>query len=182
MEEEEENTAFLSGIPEDNRGLYGAYYLTTIEDVCVVDDVRAPADDEYNLDEFSGYTMANDELESVTGIPWKLRLRLLDNEGRGMQIHCRMSEDYLDIEPGMSAVGVLLSTSKTFGELAGMADFCVIDEEGPVAWVGDYPYLEKDKFLRTLNQNGVLDELFKYDDDDDQGTNGKQEKAIQYVR
>ena len=38
--------------------------------------------------------MASDELESLTGIPWKLR---------GIQVHSRMSEEYLGIEPGMDA-------------------------------------------------------------------------------
>ena len=84
-----------------------------------------------------------------------------------MQVHSRLSEDYLDIEPGMNAVGVLLSTSKGFGELAGMTDFCVLDEvDGEaIAWVGDYPYLDKDLFLRTINDNGVSDSLLEFEDD-----------------
>lgn len=158
------------GIPQDKRGLYGAYYVTNIRDVCVVDDVLAPAADEYDLAEFIGYKKEKDELEAITGIPWKLRLKLMDEEDRGMQIHCRMSEDYLDVQPGMDMIGVLLSTSTEFTELAGMSDFCVLDDEGPVAWVGDYPYLVKDVFLRTLDSNGVLDSIpldhqeeFKYD-------------------
>jgi hypothetical protein len=169
---------FFMGIPSDKRGLYGAYYVSRIEDVCVVDDVLAPSQDEYDLDEFSGYTMDKDELESITGIPWKLRLRLLDKEDRGMQIHCRMSEDYLDIQPGMHMIGVLLSTNKEFGELAGMSDFCVLDEEGPVAWVGDYPYLDKNKFMRTLDSNGVMDAIMSDYEDDDIEEEGK--KALSY--
>jgi len=138
--------------------------------LCIVVDVRASSEEEYDLDEFSGYTMATDELQSVTGLPWKLRLRLLDDEGRGMHVHSRMSEDYLDIQPGMNAVGVLLSTSKKFGKLAGMSDFCILDDVDGVAvsWVGDYPYLDKDMFLRTLNENGVTDSLLlDYDEDSD---------------
>ena len=165
-------------LPEDKRGLYGGYYVSQIEDVCVVDDVRASSDEEYDLDEFNGYTMATDELEGVTGLPWKLRLRLLDDEGRGMQVHSRMSEEYLDLRPGMHAVGVLLSTSKQFGELAAMTDFCILDDDDgeACAWVGDYPYLEKDTFLRILNENGIANDLLdeqyddeeeEYDDDDD---------------
>ena len=86
-----------------------------------------------------------------------------------MQVHSRLSEDYLDIEPGMNAVGVLLSTSKGFGELAGMTDFCVLDEmDGKaVAWVGDYPYLDKDMFLRTINDNGVSGGLLELEDEVD---------------
>lgn len=159
-------------IPEDKRGLYGAYYVARIEDVSVVDDVRATSDEEYDLSEFNGYTMASDELESLTGIPWKLRLRLSDEKGRGMQVHSRMSEDYLGIEPGMDVVGVLLSTSRKFDKLAGMTDFCILDTvaldgrdnnqgvaSAAVAWVGDYPYLDKDVFLRKLNENGITDSL-----------------------
>ncbi|KAL7540521.1 hypothetical protein ACHAXR_010186 [Thalassiosira sp. AJA248-18] len=184
------------GIPEDKRGLYGAYYVTRIEDVCVVDDVQASADDEYDLEEFSGYTMANDELEGVTGLPWKLRLRLSDEEGREMQVHSRMSEEYLDIAPGMNAVGVLLSTSKRFGELAGMTDFCVLDEVdgAAVAWVGDYPYLDKDMFLRTMNENGVTDRLLEFEEDEEEDDflydsseeeesygSGEEEEAEEYI-
>jgi hypothetical protein len=89
----------------------------------------------------------------------------MDEENRGMQIHCRMSEEYLDVQSGMDMIGVLLSTSTEFTELAGMSDFCVLDEEGPVAWVGDYPYLAKDTFLRTLDSNGVLDTIYEEGND-----------------
>ena len=188
MDDDDDDDNYWSGIPEDQRGLYGAYYVSQIEDVCVVDDVRASSDEEYDLDEFSGYTMATDELESVTGLPWKLRLRLLDDEGRGMQVHSRMSEEYLDIQPGMNAVGVLLSTSKKFGQLAGITDFCVLDEvDGTaVAWVGDYPYLDKDIFLRTLSQNGVTDSLLDFrvdeeDDYDDDDNEDKEEAEEEYI-
>ena len=60
-------------------------------------DVRATSDEESDLSEFYGYTMASDELESLTGIPWKLRLRPSDGKGRGIQVHSRMSEEYLGI-------------------------------------------------------------------------------------
>ena len=128
--------------------------------------MRATSDEEYDMSEFCGYTMASDELESLTGIPWKLRLRLSDEKGRGMQ--------YLGIEPGIDAVGVLLSTSRKFDKLAGMTDFCILDKvivgggragkdqgvaAAAVAWVGDYPYLDKDTFLRKLNENGISDRL-----------------------
>lgn len=167
----------LRDLPEDKRGLYGAYYVGTIEDACVVDDVRAPAGEEYDLDEFDGYTMASDELEGVTGLPWKLRLRLRDDEGRGMQVHSRMSEGYLDLRPGMAAVGVLLSVSRGFGELAGMTDFCVLDGEdgAAVAWVGDYPYLDKDEFLRSLDESGVAASLIDFE------AGEEEEEAEEYI-
>lgn len=191
---------YIRTLPEDKRGLYGAYYISRIVDVCVVDDVRATRDEEYDLSEFMGYTQASDEMESITGIPWKVRLRLTDDAGRGMQVHSRMSEEYLGICPGMTAVGVLLSTSKRFTKLAGITDFCILDvvlgntndddssrrrrrrrgnEGGGVAnvkaitWVGDYPYLDKAMFLRTLNENGisdrVLDNYFDTKNNDDDG-------------
>jgi hypothetical protein len=175
---------------EDARGLYGAYYVARIEDACVVDDVRANVDDEYDLSEFVDYKTSNDELESVTGIPWKLRLRLSDGYGRAMQVHSRMSEGYLDVRPGMFAVGVLLSAGREFRKLAGMTDFCVLDVVAEndddddygggsggktidaIAWVGDYPYLDKAMFLRTLSENGIVDRLLddistNIDDDDE---------------
>lgn len=169
VDSDDADDGYWSGIPENKRGLYGAYYTAKVDDICVVDDVRATADEEYDLDEFSDYTKTTDELENMTGIPWKLRLRLLDDEGRGMQVHARMSEDYLDLEPGMSAVGVLLSTSKQFDQLAGMTDFLVLDEVdgSTITWVGDYPYLPKDEFLRIIEQNGVADELLELQEDEE---------------
>jgi hypothetical protein len=179
---------FILSLPENKRGLYGAYYIATIQDVCVVDDVRATASQEYDLVEFNQYTQDRDEMMSITGIPWKLRLRLSDMAGREMQVHCRLSEEYLPIQCGMTAVGVLLSTSRKFTKLAGMTDFCILnvlydDDTGDdddddderqqqrggakttdanvevVTWVGDYPYLDKAMFLRTLNKNGITDKL-----------------------
>ena len=185
---DDEDDDYWSGIPDDKRGLYGAYYTAKLDDVCVVDDVRATSDEEYDLDEFSDYTKTTDELESMTGIPWKLRLRLLDDEGRGMQVHARMSEDYLDLEQGMSVVGVLLSTNKQFDQLAGMTDFLVLDEidGSAVAWVGDYPYLPKDEFLRIIENNGVAEELLQEEDyfdeeDEDYDEDEVQEKNEELV-
>ena len=99
-----------------------------------------------------------------------------------MQVHCRMSEEYLDLEPGMDMVGVLLSTSTEFTELAAMSDFCVLDEEGPIAWVGDYPYLSKDTFLRTLDSNGVLDDVFSVYDDYQDGDDVREKVKLSYRR
>ena len=184
-EDEDIDGDFILSLPENKRGLYGAYYIATIQDVCVVDDVRATASQEYDLVEFSQYTQVRDEMMSITGIPWKLRLRLSDMAGREMQVHCRLSEEYLPIQCGMTAAGVLLSTSRKFTKLAGMTDFCILnvlyddtdadDDDGRqqqrggakttdanvevVTWVGDYPYLDKALFLRTLNKNGITDKL-----------------------
>ncbi len=62
---------------------------------------------------------------------------------------------------------MLLSTSREFVKLAVMADFCVLDAAGGMVWVGDYPYLDEEKFLRTLGENGIADSLVDiiiYDD------------------
>ena len=130
---------------EDKRGLYGAYYFGRIEQVCVVESPTALADEEYSLDDFEGYTMEKDELEREIGMPYNLRLRVIDGEvnGRSLQIHARMSEEYLDLEYGMPVCSILLSPSKSFDSLAALTDFCVPDA-GP-CWVGDYPYLDRDK-------------------------------------
>ncbi|KAL3810665.1 hypothetical protein ACHAXA_001054 [Cyclostephanos tholiformis] len=185
--------------------LYGAYYVARIDDVCVVDDVRANVDDEYDLSEFEDYATSNDELEGLTGIPWKLRLRLVDDMSRRMQVHSRMSEGYLDIRPGMIAIGVLLSTGRDFRKLAGMTDFCVVDvvtardggdgsDVTAIAWVGDYPYLNKAMFLRTLDENGITDRLLDdYDEmcghenddngddigDDEENSDGEQDDDME---
>ena len=60
--------------------------------------------------------------------------------------------------------------------------------------MGDYPYLDKDIFLRTLSQNGVTDSLldfevdeqddYDYDDDDDDTDDideGKEEAEDEYI-
>lgn len=109
-----------------------------------------------------------------------------------MQVHARMSEDYVDLEPGMSVVGVLLSTSKQFDQLAGMTDFLVLDEVdgSTITWVGDYPYLPKDEFLRIIEKNGVADELLDLpdddeyfdDEDDDSNDEVEKEKKLAHVK
>ena len=143
IDEDDEDDFF--SVDEDKRGLYGAFYLGRIEHVCVVDYPSDPPEDEYSLDEFEGYTMEKDEQERETGIPYSLRLRVTDetdfDEGRELQIHTRMSEEYLDLEPGMPVCTVLLSTSQKFQSLSAITDFCVPDA-GP-CWVGDYPYLDR---------------------------------------
>ena len=132
-------------IDEDKRGLYGAFYLGRIDHICVVDYPSDPPEEEYSLDEFEGYTMEDDEQERESGIPRSLRLLVTDegdfDEGRELQIHTRMSEEYLDLEVGMPVCAVLLSTSQRFESLTAITDFCVPDA-GP-CWVGDYPYLDR---------------------------------------
>jgi len=155
---------------EDKRGLYGAFYFGRIEHICVVDYPLDPPEDEYDLEEFMDYTMEEDEQERETGIPYSLRLRVTDatdengDGGRELQIHARMSEEYLDLEEGMPVCAVLLSTSQQFQTLAAITDFCVPD--GGPTWVGDYPYLDR----AALEEMFVEDrELWDYLRDEGRG-------------
>lgn len=148
------------GRGEDKRGLYGALYLGRICNVCVVEDPYDLPQDEYPLEEFEGYTMETDELERITGKPFNLRLRVTDgissdygSNGRELQIHTRMSEEYLDLEKGMPVCTLLLSTSQAFESLSALTDFMVPDA-GP-CWIGDYPYLDRP----------VLENMFVQDDE-----------------
>lgn len=145
-------------IDEDKRGLYGAFYLGRIEDVCVVEFPSDLSEDEYSLDDFEDYTMEKDDQEREIGIPYSLRLRVTDStdfeEGRELQVHTRMSEDYLDLEVGMPVCAVLLSTSQRFQSLSAITDFCVPDA-GP-CWVGDYPYLDRPELEKLFVKDEEL--------------------------
>jgi len=134
----------------DNAGLYGSLLLGRIDDVCVVENNAAT--EEYNLDEFQDYKSDEDELEEISGFPYLIRMRVSDDEGRELQIHSRLSEEYLGIEQGMPAASILLSTSQTFSSLSAMSDIYV---PGATCFVGDYPY---------LNRPG-MEELFSSDED-----------------
>ncbi len=122
----------------DNAGLYGSLLLGRVEDVCVVESNEATV--EYDLDEFQDYTVDEDELEEISGFPYLIRMRIGDDEGRELQIHARLSEEYLGIEEGMPAAGIMLSTSQTFSSLSAMSDIYVPDA---TCFVGDYPYLNR---------------------------------------
>lgn len=146
---------------EDNRGLYGAFYFGRISNVCVVEDPSDPLEDEYPLDEFEGYTMETDDLERMTGRPYNLRLLVTDDatsdygsDGRELQIHARMSEEYLDLEVGMPVCTLLLSGSQKFESLAALTDF-LIPDAGP-CWVGDYPYIDRPVLERLFVKDGEL--------------------------
>lgn len=146
---------------EDKRGLYGALYFGRISNVCVVEDPYDLPQDEYPLEEFEGYTMETDELERITGKPFNLRLRVTDDissdygsSGRELQIHTRMSEEYLDLEKGMPVCTLLLSTSQKFESLAALTDFMVPDA-GP-CWIGDYPYIDRPVLENMLVQDDEL--------------------------
>lgn len=144
---------------EDNRGLYGAFYFGRIQKVCVVEDPGDSPDLEYDLDEFEGYTMETDEMEKLTGDPYILRLLVTDDEdddgsGRELQIHARMSEEYLDLEVGMPVCTILFSQSQTFESLAAMTDF-VVPDAGP-CYIGDYPYIDRPVLESMLTNDDEL--------------------------
>ena len=134
----------------DKNGLYGALFLGCIGDVCVVEDSNA--NEEFDLSEFGDYRMEDDELERFTGRPYLLRILLQDTTDRELQVHARMSEEYLDLVEGMSCAVILLSTSPEFSELAALTDVFVPEA---ACWVGDYPYLDR----------AEMEELFVEDDD-----------------
>jgi len=146
---------------DDNRGLYGAFYFGRISNVCVVEDPTDSPEDEYPLDDFEGYTMETDELELLTGRPYNLRLLVTDDktsdygsDGRELQIHARMSEEYLDLDVGMPVCTLLLSASQKFESLAALTDFFISDA-GP-CWIGDYPYIDRPVLERMFVKNDEL--------------------------
>ena len=134
----------------DNAGLYGSILLGRVDDACVVENNASI--EEYDLDDFQDYQRDEDEMEEIYGSPYLIRMRIRDDEGRELQIHSRLTEEYLGIEQGMPVAGILLSTSQTFSSLSAMSDIYVPDAG---CFVGDYPY---------LNRPGMK-ELFASDDD-----------------
>lgn len=162
---------------DSNMGLFGAYYIASVQKVAVVESTLSPEEDELDIRDFYDYTMETDENEKTTGSPWMLRLNIGDRYGRDIQVHARMSEDYVNIRKGMPCASILLSTDKNFHILSGLTDFYIPDAR---CCVGDYPYLDKFNFGRILNEEGLL-EVFDQedqqwmedevdDDDDDDGT------------
>ena len=142
---------------EGRRGLYGALFLGRIEDVCVVEEENATASDEYDLSDFANYKMEEDELEEWAGTPYLLRVNFQDGTGRTLQVHSRMSEEYIDLEPGQPVLGVMLSTSQSFTTLAALTDIFVPDLK---IWIGDYPYLDRAETEQLLaNDDEVWDLL-----------------------
>jgi hypothetical protein len=121
---------------KNEEGLFGSLLLGRVDDVCVVEDTAAM--EEYDLEDFQDYTPEADELEQIAGTPYLIRLRVSDDEGRELQVHARLLEEYLLIEQGMPASAILLSTSQSFESLAALTDI-YIPNVG--CFVGDYPYL-----------------------------------------
>ena len=159
----------------EQAGLYGGLFVGHIEDVCVVEDTNDSEVDEYDLKGFSDYTMETDELDRYSGQPYLLRIRCTDQLGRTLQVHTRLSEDYLDLQPGMPSAMLLMSTSPTFSKLAALTDIFVLmsGEDNDViegCWIGDYPYLDRIEFEALLAEDdelwdALLDESSPLDDE-----------------
>jgi hypothetical protein len=144
---------------EKNRlGLYGALFLGRVKDVSVVEEASAAAEDEYALEDFADYSMEEDELERWAGIPYLLRVKAEDRGGRTLQVHARMSEEYLDVVPGTPVLGVMLSASPRFTSLAALTDLYVPDKE---CWIGDYPYLNRAEMEQLLATDNEVWELLQ---------------------
>jgi hypothetical protein len=155
---------------EDKQGLYGSLFLGRVNDVCVVEDTTAK--EEYNLDEFEDYSMEKDELEQLAGTPYLIRVNLLDDEQRELQIHARLSEAYLDIEAGMPVVAILLSKSQSFTSLAALTDVMIPDAD---CWVGDYPYLNRVEMEALLAED---DELWDNLRSEGRGAYAEEDKSL----
>jgi hypothetical protein len=159
---------------EDKQGLYGSLFLGRVDDVCVVEDTSATK--EFNLDDFQGYTMDSDELEQWAGSPYLLRVRLSDDGGRALQVHARMSEEYISIENGMPAAAIVLSTSQSFSSLAALTDVMVPDAE---CWIGDYPYLNRPELETLLAEDDELWDLLQSQGDENFDDYDDEEKPIE---
>jgi hypothetical protein len=145
----------------EHAGLYGGLFLGSISDVCVVEDTSDTDDQEYELSDFVDYTMETDELDRFTGQPYLLRVRCADRQGRTLQIHTRLTEDYLHLHPGMPAITLLLSTSPKFTKLAALTDVFVLPLDNDAAdvtgcWIGDYPYLDRPELESLLAEDDEL--------------------------
>jgi len=137
-----------------NAGLYAALFLARIQDVCVVEDATDVGPEyEYDLNEFADYSMENDDLERITGQPYLLRVVLSDQSGRELQLHARLSEEYLEVQPNMAVVAILLSTTPTFTTLAALTDLFVPQA---ACWIGDYPYLDRAEMEHLLATDHVI--------------------------
>lgn len=162
------------GLDPEQAGLYGGLFVGHIAHVCVVEDSEDSEMDEYDLASFRDYTMETDELDRYSGQPYLLRIRCTDRLGRTLQIHTRLSEDYLGLQPGMSSAMLLLSTSPAFAKLAALTDIFVLmsdndDNDIEGCWIGDYPYLDRIEFEALLADDddlwyALLDEAVPWDD------------------
>lgn len=97
--------------------------------------------------------MDTDELERYTGQPYLLRVECVDSTGRQLQLHARLSQEYLEVQAGQPVVGILLSTSPRFTRLAALTDLYVPAAE---CWIGDYPYLDRAEVESLLAEDDEI--------------------------
>mmetsp|Transcript_18768 Transcript_18768/g.51388 ORF Transcript_18768/g.51388 Transcript_18768/m.51388 type:complete len:283 (+) Transcript_18768:142-990(+) len=135
------------------RGLQGALFLGRLQDICVVEYAGATVEEEYDVADFSDYTMETDELEQYTGNPYLLRVRLTDQQDRQLQVHARLSEEYLDLETDMEVVCLILSKSSRFDQLAALTDIYVPAVQ---TYIGDYPYLHRNGVENLLAEDDEI--------------------------
>ena len=135
-------------LDENSRlGLFGALFIGRVKDVSVVEEALASPDNEFDLKDFADYRMEADEQEQFAGTPYLLRVKAEDSGGRTLQVHARMSEEYVDVVPGTPVLGVMLSASPRFTSLAALTDLYLPDLE---CWIGDYPYLNRPEMQQLL--------------------------------
>lgn len=130
------------------RGLRGALFVGRLGRLSVVESARS--DEEFGLESFEDYTMDTDEQEKITGNPYLLRVSCIDAEDRRLQVHARMSPDYLDLEPGMLVLAVVLSETPSFVTLAALTDLYIPDAN---VWIGDYPYLDRGEMQALVEED-----------------------------
>ena len=95
------------------------------------------------------------------------------NKSRELQVHALMRPDYINLQIGMPALCVLLSTEPGFGTLAAMTEVYVPDAKvvrtksskyysssynanwggGKGCYVGDYPYIDREALRRNLKRD-----------------------------
>lgn len=154
------NFEFLNGNPladtESGDGLHGALWLGRIKTVGVVGD----ADDTIveDLAKFKDYSLEGDDGEQYFGRPYLLRVQIVDSDDRVLQIHCRLTEDYLGLKAGLPVMTLLLSDSERFDRLAALTDIYVLQEDRGI-FVGDYPYLNRLELERWLAEDDKLWEM-----------------------
>jgi len=137
-------------------GLYGSLYVGRVNNVCIVEEETSRV--QYDLDEFADYDVNADEYKRWAGTPYLLRLNLIDTQGRELQVHTRMMEQYLEIFPGMPVLCILLSPFTSFSNLAGLTDVMIPDAG---CWVGDYPYLNRPEMEALLAEDDEIFDIFE---------------------
>ncbi|CAM9141208.1 unnamed protein product [Chrysoparadoxa australica] len=81
--------------------------------------------------------------------PLMFRMLVSDEEGLDLVYEVPMARAYREIEPGMRCYCIVLSDDRDFEEVAAISDAYIPALQ---MWVGSYPYLNKESFLRMLRR------------------------------